>query len=211
METCPRCWRAARPIRFTPEDYCELLGLYLGDGCLSQHPRAVRLRITLDVKYPRIVRETQELVQRCLPANRVDVDAKGTTGSCVNVSAYSLHWPCLLPQHGPGKKHERRIDLEPWQWTLLEQAPWAFLRGCIRSDGCVFVNRTDVHRPKPYEYLSYNFSNKSTDIVDLFVAACDLVEVRYRATLNRRRAVWQVRINRRESVAMLVEHVGLKQ
>ena len=25
------------------------------------------------------------------------------------------HWPCLFPQHGPGRKHERPIVLEDWQ------------------------------------------------------------------------------------------------
>ena len=25
------------------------------------------------------------------------------------------HWPCLFPQHGPGRKHERKIRLEAWQ------------------------------------------------------------------------------------------------
>ena len=33
-----------------------LLGLYLGDGCISAHARGVyRLRIVLDVKYPGII------------------------------------------------------------------------------------------------------------------------------------------------------------
>lgn len=172
-------------MEFTPEDYCELLGLYLGDGCLSEHARAVRLRITLDLKYPLIIRETKALIQRCLPANRVDIDRKGTTGNCVNVSSYSLYWPCALPQHGRGKKHERRIALEPWQSRLLEQAPWAFLRGCIRSDGSCFINRTDVHRSQPYEYLSYDFSNMSTDIVELFVEACTVVDVYTRLHVTR--------------------------
>src|SRR4051794_14816445 len=36
-ETCPRCWRAAKPMFFTAEDYAELLGFYLGDGCISHH------------------------------------------------------------------------------------------------------------------------------------------------------------------------------
>jgi hypothetical protein len=84
------------------------------------------------------------------------------------------------------------------------------LRGCIRSDGCVFINRTDVHRPKPYEYLSYNFSNKSTDITELFLLACDLVGVDRRANFNPRRELWQVRINRRESVAKMLANVGRK-
>jgi hypothetical protein len=33
--------------------------------------------------------------------------------------------------------------------ALIEQAPWAFIRGCIRSDGCAFINRTDIHREQP--------------------------------------------------------------
>ena len=33
VETCPRCWRAAKPMRFSEQDYAELLGIYLGDGC----------------------------------------------------------------------------------------------------------------------------------------------------------------------------------
>jgi hypothetical protein len=52
LETCPRCWRAAKPIRFMPDDYAELLGLYLGDGCISEGARTQRLRLSLDAKYP---------------------------------------------------------------------------------------------------------------------------------------------------------------
>lgn len=55
-ETCPRCWLAAKPIRFTSEDYAELLAMYLGDGCISQHARTQRLRIVLDAKYPGIIK-----------------------------------------------------------------------------------------------------------------------------------------------------------
>lgn len=185
--TCPQCWRSAKPMWFTPEDYGELLGLYLGDGCISSGPRTYRLRITLDARYPRITGQTRDLVQRCLPANRVDIDKKGTKGSCVNVSSYSLHWPCLLPQHGRGKKHERPIALEPWQREIVEAAPWPFIRGCIRTDGCAFINRTG-----PYEYLSYEFSNMSTDIVDLFVETCAAVDVFTRVTRDPR-GVWHVR------------------
>lgn len=128
---------------------------------------------------------------------------------CVNVSVYSCHLPCLFPQHGPGKKHERPIVLEPWQRNLVAAAPWAFIRGCIRTDGCAFINRTDIHRAEPYEYLSYEFSNMSKDIVDLFLEACDRVGVFTRANCNPR-GRWSVRINRRDSVAAMLEHVGLK-
>ena len=98
--------------------------------------------------------------------------------------------------------------LEPWQREFFEAAPWPFIRGCIWTDGTSFINRTDVHRAQPYEYLSYGFSNHSEDIVQLFIRACDLVGVVTR--LNLYRGCWNVRINRRHSVALLGKHVGLK-
>jgi LAGLIDADG-like domain len=147
---------------------------------------------------------------RCFPDNRVDVVGKAD-GNCVNVSVYSLHLPCLFPQHGPGKKHQRKVKLEPWQWRLVTAAPGAMLRGLIRSDGCVFVNRTDIHRPQPYEYLSYEFATKSWDIVDIFLRTCELIGVEYRVTRRANRDLWSVRINRRPSVALMLEHVGLKE
>jgi hypothetical protein len=209
LETCPRCWRATRPLRFTHEDYNELLGLYLGDGHISEFPRTFRLRITLDAKYPDIIRNGHALLRRCFPSHRSSVQRKGMTGKCANLSLYSSHLPCLFPQHGPGPKHARDIHLETWQRDSLERAPWAFLAGCIRSDGCAFVNRTDIHRVKPYEYLSYEFSNKSKDILDLFVSTCRRVGVDVRVNCDRR-GRWSVRINRRPSVALMLEHVGLK-
>jgi hypothetical protein len=77
------------------------------------------------------------------------------------------------------------------------------IRGLIRSDGCAFINRTG-----PYEYLSYDFTNKSKDIVDLFTSTCDAVGVRYR--LTQFRGCWKVRINRRTSVQGMLERVGVK-
>jgi len=75
----------------------------------------------------------------------------------------------------------------------------AFLRGCIRSDGCVFVNRTGR-----YEYLSYGFSNYSSDILDLVESTC------LAQGLRPRRYARAIRLNRREDVARLLRHVGMK-
>jgi hypothetical protein len=207
-ETCPRCWQAAKPIRFTSEDYAELLGLYLGDGSISQHARTHRLRIVLDDKYPGIINDTRMLLERCFPQNRVSI-GRGSKGRCSAVSLYSKHLVCLFPQHGRGHKHNRKLMLEPWQKSIAGIAPWSFIRGCIRSDGCLFINRTDVHRPKPYEYLSYEFSNTSLDIVEIFRQACDEVGVFTRATCGSS-GCWKVRINRRPSVTLMLEHVGAK-
>jgi Homeodomain-like domain len=210
---CPRCWRPAKLMSFTAEDYCELLGLYFGDGCVSEGSRTQRLRLSLDAKYSAMNAEITALLERCFPENDVGTVAPGASGwsnrsdTLVVLSVYSHHLGCLFPQHGPRRKHRRKIELEPWQEELLEQAPWGFIRGCIRSDGCAFINRTG-----PYEYLSYDFSNLSKDIVYLFARACDLVGISdYRLTSGNSRGRWDVRINCRESVARMLEHVGLKQ
>src|SRR3954454_7236921 len=50
---CPRCF-ALDDLRV--REYVHLLGLYLGDGCISAHARGVyKLRVKLDVRYPEII------------------------------------------------------------------------------------------------------------------------------------------------------------
>jgi hypothetical protein len=195
---CPRCWRQTSMVLFDANDYAELLGLYLGDGHISVLARTERLRLMLDTKYPAIVEDAAALLARVVPENVVGRQLFHG-GRMATLHAYHQHWTCLFPQHGPGKKHDRAIVLEPWQHTLVGQAPWAFLRGCIRSDGCVFINRTGK-----YEYESYEFANLSRDILDLFGAICASVGVEHR------RYETCIRIYRRASVALMIEHVGRK-
>ncbi len=196
---CPCCGRSARQMTFTPGDYSELLGLYLGDGYLVRMPRTWRFRLYLDSKHTEIVRQSAELLERCFGSNVV-TPLYRHDGAMTILNIYSSHLPCLFPQHGPGKKHERPIVLEPWQAEAVAKAPWRFLRGCIRSDGCSFINRTG-----PYEYLSYEFFNCSRDILDLFCQTCDQVGVEYRRYAKR------ARIYRRPSVALMEAHVGIKR
>jgi hypothetical protein len=195
---CLGCWRPTSSVAFTAADYAELLGLYLGDGHISRLPRTERLRLMLDSKYPTIVEDAAALIQRVVPKSKVGRQYPHE-GRMVTLHAYHNHWTCLFPQHGRGKKHDRRILLEPWQQTLLALAPWAFLRGCIRSDGCVFINRTGK-----YAYESYDFTNLSRDILELFASTCAQVGVEFRMYSKR------IRINRRASVALMLQHVGRK-
>ena len=75
----------------------------------------------LDTKYPTIIDRCREAIDMLMPAS-----APGITTIERVASKYSLcskHWPCLFPQHGPGKKHTRRIAVEPWQQALIDQRP----------------------------------------------------------------------------------------
>lgn len=196
---CWRCWQPTKQVRFTPGEYTELLGLYLGDGNIVRAGRTYRLRLSLDARHATVLGEAIALVERCLPRNPVSV-ARLDGGATAVTSVYSSHLPCLFPQHGPGKKHERPIVLEPWQQALVEQAPWAFLRGLVHSDGCLFINRTGRYR-----YLSVCFDNLSADIRRLFVETCGLVDVACRASGT------SVRVYRRSDVAAFAAFVGAKR
>jgi hypothetical protein len=119
---------------------------------------------------------------------------------CVEVMSHWKHWPCLFPQHGPGRKHERRIVLEPWQEWIVLQEPRALLRGLIHSDGC-----RDKNFVKGKSYPRYSFSNNSHDIRQIFCNACDVLGIHWTAPY------WKtIAVSRRRDVATLDGFVGPK-
>lgn len=127
---CPRCTNG----KLERGPYAQLLGLFLGDGCLSSQAKGVyALRITCDVVYPRLVEEAAAAVRAVHPTRPVHrTEAPG----CVVLTSYWKHWPCLFPQHGPGPKHLRRIELADWQQQVVADFPESFLRGLFDADGC---------------------------------------------------------------------------
>jgi hypothetical protein len=131
------------------------------------------------------------------------------TTNSVRIEKSWTRWPEVFPQHGPGPKHERAIVLEDWQAEIVDEYPWAFLRGLIHSDGCRTTNTFKTKLPSgrvgEYSYTRYFFSNVSADIRGLFCAACDRVGVRWTQS-NRR----NISVSHRASVALLDEHVGAK-
>ncbi|HZU47663.1 MAG TPA: LAGLIDADG family homing endonuclease [Mycobacterium sp.] len=181
-----------------PSAYCYLFGLYLGDGCVSRHPRTWRLRIVLDAKYPGIIESCREAINLLMPGQRAATLLR--SDRCTEVSLYSTHWPCLFPQHGPGKKHLRPIRLEEWQQVLVKQATEEFIRGLIDSDGCRVVAKDRGVRS-----VRYHFSNRSDDIRGLFCAALDDLGIPWTTP-----GKYQVAVYRKAAVARLDEFVGPK-
>jgi hypothetical protein len=203
--SCARC-RGEVP---ETTQYAYLLGLYLGDGHIVSGPRLRRLGITCCDTWPGLITATEDAIRAVLPDRRVTRYQKE---GCTEVRCCSSHWPCLFPQHGPGRKHERRIVLEPWQQDIVGARPWEFLRGLFHSDGCRVTNwtvRTVAGRPKRYEYPRYLFTNKSDDIRDLCTAALTSVGVRW-SVLARGGDPFVVSVARRACVARMDAHVGAK-
>ncbi|MFE1859687.1 transcriptional regulator [Streptomyces anandii] len=205
--------RMAPRVPGPPSDdraYAYLLGLYLGDGCISAHPRSgYYLRIACADTWPGLMRLCREAITRVYPGAGVCAVRKQ---GCAMVTSYSPHWPCLFPQHGPGRKHERRIVLESWQQEIVDAHPWDLVRGLIHSDGCRITNWTTRlvgGERKRYEYPRYFFTNVSDDIRRLYTDTLDQLGVGW-THCTRHGNPYNISVARKASVALMDAHVGAK-
>jgi hypothetical protein len=203
---CPRC-----DGELDHQAYAYLLGLYLGDGHIVQN-RAMRspsLSISCADAHPGLIDECETAMRLVFPNNSV---CRVHRTGCWEVKLNSMHLWCLFPQHGPGRKHERLITLEPWQQAIVDTHPWDFIRGLIHSDGCRITNwttRVIAGERKRYEYPRYFFTNKSDDIRKLFTDTLDKLGVEW-TVLKRGSNPWNISVARKASVALLDAHIGPK-
>ncbi len=199
---CPRC----NGRQLDEAAYAYLLGLYLGDGNLTCGRRNVyALCLQCCDSWPGLISAAKAALSAVMPASRVCCRQRI---GCTEVKSYSTHWPCLFPQHGPGRKHLRRIALEPWQEAIITEFAGPFVRGLIHSDGCRVMNRVTRRLrsgDRQYEYPRYFFSNESADILGLCGEALDQLGISWR--FSRRN---MISVARREAVARLDEYVGHK-
>ena len=199
---CPRC----DGRQLDQASYAYLLGLYLGDGWLTHGKREVyALSIACSDDWPGLIAAAKAAMSAVMPTSGVFcVQRPG----CTEVKSTSKHWPCLFPQHGPGRKHHRRIELEPWQQDVVRVFPGAFAKGLFHSDGCRSANRVRrqlAHGVRVYEYPRYFFSNESADILAICGQTLDQLGVSWR--FSRRNVI---SVARRDAVARMDEFVGPK-
>jgi hypothetical protein len=201
---------AHAPLRTDVTEYPYLLGLYLGDGCISRHHRGVyALRIACCDAWPGLADACEAAMRAVRPGGSV---CRVPQQGCTQIVSYSKQWPLVFPQHGPGRKHQRVIALEPWQQKIVDEHPWEFIRGLIHSDGCRITNWTTrivAGRRKRYEYPRYFFTNVSDDIRRLYCETLDKVGVEWKVTRRNGRA-FNISVARRASVALMDRHVGPK-
>jgi len=199
----------ARPWRPTDRPaYSHLLGLYLSDGHLTQLPRTCRLVISCDAAYPVLVEACRAAVLATGLPRRVRAQ-QDPACRCVRVVGDSNRWPEAFPQHGPGRKHERPIVLEPWQREIVDAFPREFVRGLLHSDGCRTINRFTTRLPSgraaEYAYPRWFFSNRSADVRALFCASCERLGIRWTQSNPR-----NISVSHRTSVALLDSFVEAK-
>jgi len=167
------------------------------------------LSIACDAAYPGIIDEVATAIRTIASGSRVHVNRRRASAAVAVVAGFRL-WPDAFPQHGPGRKHERRIALADWQSKITGRQPEALLRGLIHSDGCRSVNRFRTTLPSgrlaEYAYPRYFFSNLSADIRAIFCRHCDLLGIRWTRSNPR-----NISVADRRSVAQLDRFVGPKR
>lgn len=140
----------------------------LGDGHISRGRRGVsNLHVYKDERYVGLNQHVADLMHAVKHSGRPHTRR---VPGCVITTVSWKHWPCLFPQHGPGRKHERPIVLADWQREIVEDQPGEFLRGLFHSDGCRTKNwatRMVAGEKKRYDYPRWEFVNRSEDILDL--------------------------------------------
>lgn len=189
--------------------YAYLLGLYLGDGHIISKRKQHHLSIFCNATQTGLIAAAEDAMRRVMPLPSVRPRLK--TG-CVEVKSYTKHWVCMFPQHGPGKKHERQIALEPWQQAIVDAHPWDFVRGLIHSDGCRITNWTTRlvgGERKRYEYPRYFFTNVSDDIRQLYTHTLDKLGVEW-THCTRGGSPYNISVAKKASVALMDTHVGPK-
>ncbi|WP_405800044.1 helix-turn-helix domain-containing protein [Streptomyces sp. NBC_01506] len=204
---CPRC--DGREL--DEAAYAYLLGLYLGDGHISQHAgvRVPSLAITCTESWPGLMDECEAAIRAVFPDNSV---CRVRRTGCSDVKVYSKHLYCLFPQHGPGRKHERPIVLASWQQEIVAEHPWGLIRGLIHSDGCRNMNwttRVVNGERKRYEYPRYWFTNVSDDIRQLYTDTLDRLGIEWRHC-TRHGEPYNISVAKKASVALMDAHVGPK-
>ena len=163
------------------------------------------LRVSCDMTYPGIIEDVTRCIRAVHPHRPVfHVPATGA----IVVQNYWKHWPCLFPQDGPGRKHERTLGMAAWQWQVVAAHPADFLRGLFHSDGCRMNNystRVVAGRPLRCYYPRWQFTNNSEEIRLWCTEALDLLGVAWR------QSNWKtISVARRNDVQRLDDLLGLK-
>jgi len=117
-----------------------ITGVALGDGNLSNpNGRAVRLRITCDNKYPKIITKIKTAISILLPKNKISIINRAKT--YCDISCYSNRWEDLLGWKAKnGSKYKQKVRIPNWiknDKILTKKC----LSGLLETDGSVYYDR----------------------------------------------------------------------
>lgn len=186
------------------KNYSYLFGLYLGDGCLNSRKNIkyhnYDIRIYQDSKYPILIQACANAMQKVI--GRKPSVVKRKQSNCYVISAAAKNLINIFPQHGPGKKSDRRIKIKNWQKNIIKLYPKQFIKGLIDSDGCRYLDNN---------YIRYSFINKSFDIIKIFEYYIKLCGVSSIYIRQRKDGIYVALVHKKHDVQLLESFIGIKK
>lgn len=182
-------------VRENKKIYNFILGLYIGDGCITKNKMSYKIRIVQDSKYQNSIKEISSVMEIFFQKRSSLTQQEG----CAVVTIFDKYLPLYFPQHGPGKKHERKIELSQFQLENLDYEN--LMRGLFISDGSYYLAK------KKYE--RYNFTNKSLDIINIFRQCLYHFDISHGFRIKPN-GIYIVEIQKKSEVMKTKEIVGVK-
>lgn len=125
----------------------ELIGILIGDGCLTKYQMSVALSSLVDLEYAPFVAQLIEDLFGIRPTL-----SKRNDSNCILITVSSRLLVEFLNRGGVliGNKIKQNLDIPSW---ILEDEPYtiACLRGIFDTDGCIFQERHKI-KDKVYSY-----------------------------------------------------------
>lgn len=132
--------RAPNIMSLNKNNLSYIIGLAIGDGNLSNpNGRAVRLRITCDLKYKNLIKRICSAIKILLPKNRVSLIKRSRT--FCDISCYSNKWENWLGWKAKeGPKYKQKVSIPNW---IKENKNYSIycLRGLLETDGSIYTDR----------------------------------------------------------------------
>ncbi len=127
-------------IKMDKNSLAYLIGIAIGDGNLSNpNGRAVRLRISCDIKYPTLIENIVNAINNIMPKNKIGIVRR--KDNCLDISCYSNKWEDLLGWKAKnGSKEKQQISVPSWIKNNKKYSTLC-LRGLFETDGSVYVDR----------------------------------------------------------------------
>jgi len=112
----------------------------MGDGNLSNpNGRATRLRISCDKKYPTLIENIVNSINKIMPKNKIGIIRR--KDNCLDISCYSNKWEGLLGWKAKnGSKERQQISVPSWIKNNKKYSTLC-LRGLFETDGSVYMDR----------------------------------------------------------------------
>ncbi|MBI3283041.1 hypothetical protein HYZ70_03100 [Candidatus Curtissbacteria bacterium] len=182
------------------EDLAELMGILLGDGCLSRYQFVIYLNSETDVEYAYYVKDLIYRLFDLMPSISQDKDEKvlRIMLSRVNLVKYLERKGLKL-----GNKVLLQVVVPLWIWSKPEYVK-ACIRGLIDTDGCFAIHRYSVNGQK-YSYPKINFTNRSLPLLKFVHDG--LISLGYNPKNGEKYKVW---LYNKSDVKKYLEDIGTR-